>query len=271
MADAGYIHGTSPGEQERLARMNALLNASSLEHMRLAGGERALDVGSGLGQFARALGKATGRRVVGVERSDAQREAAVRLAAAAGEAEFAEFRAGEAESLPLAADEWGSFDLVHARFVLEHVRDPLAVVRQMTAAARPGGRIVLEDDDHEILRLAPEPEGFADLWRAYMRSYEKIGCDPVVGRKLVGLLHRAGARPVRNGLLFFGACAGEPDFPFYAENLAIILEQAREVIAEGHLMPAAEFDRALDAFRRWAALPDAAIWYARNRAEGVRA
>jgi SAM-dependent methyltransferase len=238
--------------------------------MRLSGGERILDVGSGLGQFARAMGRATGRRVVGVERSAEQRASAERLAREAGEPDFAEFRSGEAESLPLTAEEWGSFDLVHARFVLEHVRDPLAVVRQMTAATRPGGRVVLEDDDHDILRIAPEPEGFAALWRAYMRSYEKIGCDPIVGRKLVGLLHRVGARPVRNGLLFFGACAGEPDFPFYAENLAIILEQAREVVVEGALLSAEAFNGALDAYRRWSGLPDAAIWYARNRAEGIR-
>ena len=270
MADGGYIHGTSREEQERLARMNSLLNASSLEAMRLSGGERILDVGSGLGQFARSMGKATGRRVVGVERSAEQRTAAERLAREAGESDFAEFRAGEAESLPLSAEELGSFDLVHARFVLEHVRDPLAVVRQMAAAARPGGRIVLEDDDHEILRLAPEPEGFPALWRAYMRSYEKIGCDPVVGRRLVSLLNRAGARPARNGFLFFGACAGEPDFPLYAENLAIILEQARDLVVGGDLLPAGEFDRALGAYRRWAELPDAAIWYARNRAEGIR-
>jgi hypothetical protein len=36
MADGGYIHGTSREEQARLARMNALLNASSLEAMQLA-------------------------------------------------------------------------------------------------------------------------------------------------------------------------------------------------------------------------------------------
>jgi SAM-dependent methyltransferase len=227
-------------------------------------------VGSGLGQFARALGKATGRRVVGIERNDVQREAAVRLAAAAGEADFAEFRAGEAESLPLSEDEWGTFDVVHARFVLEHVRDPLAVVRQMTAACRPGGRIVLEDDDHDILRLAPEPEGFSALWRAYMLSYEKIGCDPIVGRKLVGLLRSAGARPVANRLLFFGACAGDPDFPLYAENLSIILEQARDVVSGNGLMRAEAFDSALGAYRRWTTVSDAAIWYARNWAEGLR-
>lgn len=271
MTDAGYIHGTSPGEQARLARMNALLNDSSLEAMRLAGGERVLDVGSGLGQFARAIGKATGRRVVGVERSAEQRAAAERLAGEAGETDFAEFRAGEAESLPLSEGEWGTFDVVHARFVLEHVLDPLAVVSQMTAAARPGGRIVLEDDDHEILRLSPEPAGFPALWSAYMLSYGKIGCDPVVGRRLVGLLHRAGARPVRNRLLFFGACAGDPDFPLYAENIAVILEQAREVVAGEGLLSAEAFDAALEAYRGWAALPDAALWYARNWAEGVRA
>jgi hypothetical protein len=86
----------------------------------------------------------------------------------------------------------------------------------------------------------------------------------------VSLLHRAGARPVRNGLLFFGACVGEPDFPLYAENLAIILEQAREVVVEGALLAAEAFDGALDAYRRWAERPDVAIWYARNRAEGIR-
>ena len=36
-------------------------------------------------------------------------------------------------------DEWGTFDLVHARFLLEHVSDPLAVVRSMARAVRPGG------------------------------------------------------------------------------------------------------------------------------------
>lgn len=265
-----YIHGTSPPEQERLSRLNALLNATSVEAMRLSGGERILDVGSGLGQLSRAMGKATGRRVVAVERSDEQRAAAERLAREAGETDFVEFRRGEAESLPLAPDEWGRFDLVHARFVLEHVRDPLAVVRQMAAAARPGGRVVLEDDDHELLRLAPEPDGFSGLWNAYMRSYERLDCDPVVGRRLVTLLHQAGIHPVRNRLISFGACAGAPDFPMYVENLARILEQAREIVVDGGLLAAGSFDAALGALSGWAGLSDAAIWYARSWAEGLR-
>ena len=39
------------------------------------------------------------------------------------------------------------------------MRDPLAVVRQMVRAVKPGGRVVLADDDHDLLRLWPEPPG----------------------------------------------------------------------------------------------------------------
>ena len=72
-----------------------------------------------------------------------------------------DLRSGDALALPLRTEEWGDFDVAHARFVLEHVRDPLGVVRSMVRAVKFGGRIVLEDDDHEVIRLWPEPPGFA--------------------------------------------------------------------------------------------------------------
>ncbi|HET7452618.1 MAG TPA: methyltransferase domain-containing protein [Thermoanaerobaculia bacterium] len=268
MPDDAYIHGTTPEEQARLARLNALLNPDSLSALALAGGERILDVGSGLGQLARAMGKASGRRVLGVERDDAQRQTAERLAREAGEEEFVDFRVGDAARLPLAREELGSFDVAHARFVLEHVRDPLAVVLAMAEAVRPGGRIVLEDDDHDLIRLWPEPAGFAAVWREYMRSYERIGRDPIVGRRLVALLHEAGVRSIRSRLLFFGGCAGSPDFAFYAENIAIILEEARDLVLAGDAIDGRAFDAALAALREWGKRPDAAIWYVRNWAAG---
>src|SRR5581483_1643443 len=133
-----YLHGTAPDEQDRLGLMNELLNANSLREMNLAPGQRVLDVGCGLGQLSRDMARQVGPSgaVVGIERSTEQLSVARRLAAEAGEERLVDFRAGPAEQLPLAAAEWGTFDVAHARFLLEHVPDPVAVVRQMVSAVR---------------------------------------------------------------------------------------------------------------------------------------
>src|SRR5437763_827928 len=109
MDESHYLHGTAPVEQDRLARLNDLLNDRALAELGLNPGDRVLDVGSGLGQLARAMARRVGPdgRVVGIERSPEQLELARRLAAAAGEAEAAEFREGDARRLPLRGDEWG--------------------------------------------------------------------------------------------------------------------------------------------------------------------
>ena len=209
-----YIHGSAPPEQARLATLNRLLNDGALRELAIPADCSILDVGSGLGQLTRAMARASGlgARVVGVERDAAQLAAAKSFAAEAGESDLVDFRQGDAASLPLAASEVGSFDLAHARFVLEHVVDPLTVVREMKRAVRPGGRLVLQDDDHYLLRLWPEPAGFSAVWQAYVQSYIQLGNDPFVGRRLVELLFQEGVTPVRNNWLFFGSCAGHENF-----------------------------------------------------------
>ena len=265
-----YLHGTAPDEQVRLSRLNDLVNDRSLREMALAGGERVLDVGSGLGQLTRAMAR-HGSRVVGVERSADQLAEARRLAAAAGEGELVEFRHGEAGRLPLRDDEWGTFDVAHARFLLEHVPDPVAAVREMVRAVRPGGRIILEDDGHDVIRLWPEPPGFGRLWQSYMRTYDRVGNDPVVGHRLVSLLVEAGATPLRNTWLFFGACAGQPELlRAYVDNLVRILDGVRGPILALGEWDSAAFDACLAAIRSWGARPDAALWYATSWAEGYR-
>jgi ubiquinone/menaquinone biosynthesis C-methylase UbiE len=267
-----YLHGTEPDEQARLSRLNDLVNENALRELGLVGGEKVLDVGSGLGQLARAMARQVGAgRVVGVERSETQLAEARRLAAQAGEDVAVEFRQGDAVDLPLQADEWGTFDVAHARFVLEHVPNPMAVVAGMVRAVRPGGRVILQDDGHDTLRLSTEPPGFDRLWRAYIRTYDRAGSDPFVGHRLVSLLHQAGARPWRNTWLFFGACAGQPDmFRAYTDNLIHILEGVREPILSLGDMEPSSFDDAISALGDWANRPDAALWYAISWAEGRR-
>jgi SAM-dependent methyltransferase len=226
-------------------------------------GERIVDFGSGLGQLSLDMARAAGVAVVGIERSEEQLARAERDP-------LLDLRRGDVTDPPLREREWGSFDLAHARFVLEHVLDPLTVVRHMVRAVRPGGRVVLQDDDHDVFRCWPEPAGFSALWRAFQRTYDRLGCDPFIGRRLVSLLHDAGAAPVRSTWIYFGSCAAEPKWPGFVENIHSQLAGAREAMAGGGLLGAAEIDAALAAFRDWARRPEAAIWYAVCWAEGVR-
>jgi serine phosphatase RsbU (regulator of sigma subunit)/ubiquinone/menaquinone biosynthesis C-methylase UbiE len=267
-----YIHGTSPEEQERLSLLNDLLNAASLRAMRLQPGQRVLDLGSGLGQLTRAMARQVqpDGLVVGIERAEDQLKEARRRARQSGSSISVEFRQGEAETLPLTHTEWGSFDVVHARFVLEHLSDPQAVVRAMTRAVRPGGRIILEDDNHELLRLWPPCPEVEALWQAYIDAWKQLGNDPYVGRRLTTLLRRAGAEPRRSDMLFFGGSAGEASFGAYVANFVGILEGARQTIVEETDWTASRIEEALRTFGEWSQLDDAVLWYATCWAEGQR-
>ena len=267
MSESHYIHGTAPEEQARLSQLNQLLNDAALRELRMRPGERVVDFGAGLAQLTRAMARQAGVRAVGLERSAEQIAEAMRQAKAAGEEHLLDLRQSDVLSAEV---EPGAYDLAHARFVLEHVPDPLAVVKAMVRAVRRGGRVVLQDDDHDVLRLWPEPPGLRPLWQAYMRAYDRLGNDPIVGRRLPALLHEAGARPTRSTWLFFGACAGEPAFPAFVENLHGVLAEGREAMVGGGLIGAAEMAEALAQIRRFGERPDAAIWYAVAYAEGVR-
>lgn len=270
--DSFYIHGTSKEEQDRLSILNQLLNEACLEQMKLRGDERILDIGCGLGQFSRLMAKhvAPEGHVLGIERDEEQIDTAKTLAIRAGEEKLVQFRLGNALELPLKEEEWGSFDIVHARFVLEHISTPEIVIEQMKKAVRPGGRIIVSDDDHSFFRLTPEPPGFRIIWNAYMRTYDRKGNDPYIGTRLVSLLHQAGARYIQNSVVFFGGSADNPTFPFVAENLIGVVKSAKASIMQERLLDEFTFDQAMRGLEEWQKLPDAASWYVLCWAEGVK-
>lgn len=269
MDDSKYIHGTHPAEQSRLARLNQLLNPSSLRKLRLREGERVLDVGAGLGQLAVEMAEAVGPAgfVLAVERDPRQLQAA-RQKAQTRHLPQLRLQQGDATRLELSPAERASFDVVHGRFILEHLPDPQAALREWATALRPGGRICLEDDDHSVLRLWPEVPGFATLWEAHAATYQALGNDPRIGRKLVQHLHAVGLQPTGADILFFGACQGQAEFELMTANFHGILDMSREAMLATNRISADAIDETLERFREWTGRPDAALWYERCWAEG---
>lgn len=270
--DDQYVHGSSGKEQQRLALMNRLINASCLKALEPQSEKSMLDIGCGTGEFTRLVAKQlpAGAKVVAIERDPQQLATAIDRAHGAGEKDLVSFRLGDALSPPLQTNETGQFELAHTRFLLEHVQDPQTIVTTMVQNLKPGGRIVLADDDHDILRLWPEPPHVMDAWRAYFLSYLKAGHDPYIGRKLVSLIHKAGATPTRNQFVFYGACAGMPEFPGLIANLYELLAGAAKTVVGLGKISERDYAGALMSLRQFAGQPDATLWYAINWAEGIR-
>jgi SAM-dependent methyltransferase len=120
--------------------LTALIDAAEL-----AGGERALDLGTGTGHTALALAPRAAE-VVAVDLTTPMLEQARRLA---GERGFSNvrFELGDATALPYAG---ASFDLVTCRVCAHHFADAAAAMREAARVLRPGGRLLLVDS------VAPE-------------------------------------------------------------------------------------------------------------------
>lgn len=148
MAEAEtYTHGH---HESVLAahRWRTIANSAHYLEPHLRAGRSLLDVGCGPGtitaEFAERLAPG---RVVGV---DAAPDA---LAAAAELETRAEFVLGDAYALPF-DDE--TFDIVHTHQTLQHVRDPVEMLREMARVARGGGHATVD-----------ELQAISEAWRAW--------------------------------------------------------------------------------------------------------
>jgi 2-polyprenyl-3-methyl-5-hydroxy-6-metoxy-1,4-benzoquinol methylase len=101
--------------------------------------------------------------------------------------------------------EESAFDLVHARAVVEHVRDRDAAIARLVSALRPGGWLVLEDTDYGgaaatmAARYAIPAESAAAMERAYRAVatlVAAIGADGSYGPHLAPALIQAGLQDV---------------------------------------------------------------------------
>ncbi len=158
----------------------------SLELLAVQPGQHLLDVGCGLGDVTRLLGRRVGPsgRVVGLDLSDRLiAEARRRTRESDGSVEFV---TGDAEKLPWPTD---TFDGSRADRVLMFMSRPEHAVREMVRVTRRGGRIVLGEFDMETA-IVDSP------YRLLTRRLLDYWCDSIpngwIGRRLPVLFEELG-------------------------------------------------------------------------------
>jgi ubiquinone/menaquinone biosynthesis C-methylase UbiE len=210
------LHADAPSNEERYTHghhesvlrvhsWRTVENSAAYLVPHLEKGQSLLDVGSGPGtitiEFAERLAPG---RVVGIDASEEVVAQAQARAAEAGSA--AEFVVADAYALDFADD---TFDIVHAHQILQHVADPVAVLREMRRVVKPGGIVAARDVDYVNVSIYPQLPGLHEWATLYQRVHRRNGGEPNAGPRLRAWAHAAGFQDVTSSASIW--CFASPE------------------------------------------------------------
>ncbi len=189
---AEYMHGTGDAEQDRLEVLAKLLGGADFLPS-LSEGMSVVEVGCGTGAIARDVAaRVAPGEVVAFDREEAQIETAGRLASQHG-IKNVHFRVCPAEGLDLPDR---GVDAIYCRFLLEHVADPVRVLREMARVVKPGGWVCAYEWENSCGAIHPASPAVNLVWAAIYRLQDIRGGDSRIARQLYGLFREAGLSQV---------------------------------------------------------------------------
>ena len=260
----GYVHGYATDEQERLFQQaehwrDELIVAGTA----LAPGTRLLEVGCGVGAVLGVLGEAfPGVELAGVDIEERQIEVARAHLAELGL--DADLRVADAAHLPYANE---SFDHVWMMWFLEHVADPVAVLREARRVLVPGGELTAIEVDYNTVWARPMTEGFEAVFTTVAAAMDAGGRSDT-GTRLPGWLEEAGFPTVVPGelKLNYAGDALARQVPYVANVVEATLPDLMQVSAA----PAALLGQGLADLRALPGIPVAAMGWDIHKSRAVR-
>lgn len=158
-----------------------------------------LDLGCGPGTITVDLavtslspaGHITGVETAAAAESGVLKQAAD-LAAARNVSDRVSFVEGDGNKLPFPD---ATFDVVFCHQVLQHVGDPVGVLKEMARVAKKGGIVTARECDMNGLIWYPESEEMSQWQDTYRRTARALGGEPDAGRHLKKWAREAGFDP----------------------------------------------------------------------------
>lgn len=188
-AGAGYVHGCSARESERLCDQAETLTALLHRDTCYPAGSSVLEAGCGVGaQTVILVDHSPGAQITSVDISDVSlRRARERVQGLRiGNVRFLD---ADIAALPFKD---ASFDHVFVCFVLEHLRDPAAALAELRRVLVRCGSITVIEGDHGSAYFHPASQDAMRLIRCLETLQADMGGNACIGRQLYPLLTDAG-------------------------------------------------------------------------------
>lgn len=220
---------------------------------------RILDVGCGPGTITVDLAaRVPHGHVTGLDAAASVLDSA-RAHAEAHDTRNIEFIAGDAYALPF-PDE--TFDVVHAHQVLQHVADPVGLLREMRRVTKAGGIVAARDADYAGMTWFPESAGMTEWLDLYEKIARISGGEPDAGRRIHMWARKAGFEAAQTACSAGTWCYYTPEEREWWGGLWAdrVLQSTFAKTAEEHgLATEEDLKRISQAWREWAKSEDA--WF----------
>ena len=195
----GYIHGFTKDEQDRLFNQARVHEDAIFSQIDFGDRRDLIEVGSGVGaQTKILLERYPEARIQCIDASPAQ-------AARAKDALKYEIAAGRvkvdvADALHLPVQD-NMFDGAYVCWLLEHVQNPVGILKEIQRALKSGGIIYCNEVFNATFYLHPYSPATLKYWMEFNDHQWSLKGDPFVGGKLANYLMKAGYQNITTKVL----------------------------------------------------------------------
>ncbi|MCH7415761.1 methyltransferase [Belliella sp. R4-6] len=190
MTQYKYIHGYQEIEQERLRHQAGVIEKPIYDFIDFSENQELLEIGSGVGaQTEILLRRFPHLKITGIEYEAKQIEKAEKNLHSMGYT-FPQVQFVQQDARNLDLD--SKFDSAFICWVLEHISDPIQVLKSMKPHLLPNAKVVITEVFNATFYTYPSIPAIMDYWKIYNDYQIQIGGDPQVGAKLGDLLEASG-------------------------------------------------------------------------------
>lgn len=196
MIEQRYIHGFSKKEQDRLLKQGEFVEPYVYEKIDFNHCHRILEIGCGVGAQIAVLARRFPQLIIhGMDKEEYQISRAKQVLKDYVDNKRVSLNIATAEALPF-PDNY--YDGACIFFVLEHVKNPLAILKEAHRVLKSKGILYCTEVFNSEFYINPPCPAISEYWRAFNQYQIDLGGDPDIGIKLVNLGLQAGFKEITN-------------------------------------------------------------------------